>query len=259
VTASQPALRFASLGSGSRGNGTVVGVGDVHVLIDCGFPLRETERRLAELGLTPGDLTAILVTHEHSDHSAGVAALARRHGVPVFATWGTFGSGRIDGLPQRQIIETDARLAFGALEVCSVVVPHDAREPCQFVLAAGGCRLGVLTDLGSITPHVVEQYRGCDALMLECNHDLAMLQGGSYPPSLKRRIAGDFGHLSNRQAAAFLDCEGVLPRQLVIAHISEQNNSRQCVEDTLGATLDAVPEVVWAQQDDGFDWRLVGA
>jgi len=252
-------LRFASLGSGSRGNGTLVSAGTAHVLIDCGFTLRESERRLANLGIHPGDLSAILVTHEHSDHCAGVGALARRYGIPVLASWGTAGSGRIEPGVPLQIIDTDALLHFGALSVQPVVVPHDAREPCQFVLRSNGAQLGVLTDLGSITAHVLEHYRGCDALMLECNHDLAMLQQGSYPPSLKRRVAGDFGHLSNAQAARLLAMEGMLPQQLVIAHISQQNNTRSCVEDTLGDLLDQVPAVVWAEQDEGFDWREVRA
>ena len=197
-------LRFASLGSGSKGNATVVAAGDTVVLIDCGFSLRETRRRLALLGLQPEQLTAILVTHEHSDHSAGVSRLARQCNIPVYLTQGTWNSGRLEGCPEVVCFNCEHRFQIGHLEVEAVAVPHDAREPCQFRLHHAGLSVGVLTDLGSATSHVVERFRGCDALVLEFNHDLEMLHSGGYPAALKRRVAGDWGHLNNQQAAALL-------------------------------------------------------
>ncbi|MEQ9462287.1 MAG: MBL fold metallo-hydrolase [Haliea sp.] len=254
-------LRFASLGSGSKGNATVVAAGDTVVLIDCGFSLRETRRRLALLGLQPEQLTAILVTHEHSDHSAGVSRLARQCNIPVYLTQGTWNSGRLEGCPEVVCFNCEHRFQIGHLEVEAVAVPHDAREPCQFRLHHAGRSVGVLTDLGSVTSHVVERFRGCDALVLEFNHDLEMLHSGSYPAALKRRVAGDWGHLNNQQAAALLQQLGMEKLQhLVVAHISENNNCLQRAASALAAVYGPLDErVVFAAQDRGFDWLRLAA
>jgi phosphoribosyl 1,2-cyclic phosphodiesterase len=253
-------MRFASLGSGSKGNATLVAAGDTLLLIDCGFSLRETERRLALLGVRAGEIDAILVTHEHSDHCAGVARLSRRHGIPVHLTHGTLGSGRLEGCHAVHCFNSGARFAIGGIEVQTVAVPHDAREPCQYRFAWGGLSLGVLTDLGSVTPHVVRHYRGCDGLLLEFNHDLDMLMSGPYPPMLKRRVAGDWGHLNNRQAAALLEelgSDGL--RYLVVGHISENNNCRERAAEALAAVYGELDQrVVWADQGGGFDWLELG-
>jgi phosphoribosyl 1,2-cyclic phosphodiesterase len=248
-------LRFASLGSGSRGNATVVQSGQSCLLIDCGFSLRETERRLARLGLQPTDLDAILVTHEHSDHSAGVERLSRRYSIPVHLTRGTFASGRLEQAHGPRFFCSEEAFSVGNLQVMPVAVPHDAREPCQFVIQSGPATLGVLTDLGMITPFVAGHYAGCDALLLECNHDSVMLRDGPYPPSLKHRVGGDWGHLNNVQAANFIaDGLGERLRHLVVAHVSEKNNHRRCVEDALSGVGQATDQVVWAEQASGFDW-----
>lgn len=249
-------MRVASLGSGSKGNGTVVASGDSCVLIDCGFSLRETTRRLARLGLAPADLDAILVTHEHSDHAAGVGTLSRGHGIPVYASHGTAASGRLGECVALERFNAGETFTVGGITVRSVAVPHDAREPCQYRLAAGGCELGVLTDLGSVTPHVVAAYRGCEALVLEFNHDSAMLAAGAYPPALKRRVGGDWGHLNNRQASELLAAvDGPALRHLVIAHMSEQNNSQAAVREVLAAEHPGwLERAHWACQGDGFGW-----
>ncbi len=249
-------LRFASLGSGSKGNATVVAAGDTIVLIDCGFSLRETRRRLALLGLEAEQLTAILVTHEHSDHSAGVSRLARQCNIPVYLTQGTWNSGRLEGCPEVVCFNSEHRFRIGSLDVEAVAVPHDAREPCQFRLHHAGRSVGVLTDLGSVTSHVVERFRGCDALVLEFNHDLEMLHNGGYPPALKRRVAGDWGHLNNEQAADLLQQLGTANLQyLVVAHISENNNCLQRAAAALATVYGPLDErVVFAAQDRGFDW-----
>jgi phosphoribosyl 1,2-cyclic phosphodiesterase len=248
-------MRFCSLGSGSKGNATLVAVGDTLVMVDCGFSVRETTRRLALLNLTPDAIDAILVTHEHSDHCAGVAKLSRRYDIPVYLSHGTHNSGRCDGSAQLHCFNSDHSFGIGELLVTSVAVPHDAREPCQFRFEAQGSSLGVLTDLGSITPHVVSSYRGCDALLLEFNHDVALLMNGSYPPQLKRRVAGDWGHLNNEQAVALLDELGEDgPRCLVVAHISEKNNCRDRARNALERALHQPSTVVWAEQGQGFDW-----
>jgi phosphoribosyl 1,2-cyclic phosphodiesterase len=249
-------IRFASLGSGSKGNATLVAAAGTLLLIDCGFSLRETERRLALLGVNAGDIDAVLVTHEHSDHCAGVARLSRRHELPVYLTHGTWGSGRLDGCHAVRPFNSGECFTIGDLEVQAVAVPHDAREPCQYRFAHGGRSLGVLTDLGSITPHVVRHYRGCDGLLLEFNHDLDMLMSGSYPPVLKRRVAGDWGHLNNHQAAALLQEIGFEDlHYLVVGHISENNNCRERAADALARVYGELDQrVVWADQGGGFDW-----
>lgn len=248
-------MRFCSIGSGSRGNGTLIEWDGTCVLVDCGFSLAETEARLQARGRRPQDLTAILVTHEHGDHIRGVAALSRRYGVPVYMTAGTWrGYGR-DDLSLLHCISDHEPFRVGALQVSPVPVPHDTREPCQYILGNGARRVGVLTDLGSITAHVLAEYQACDALLLEFNHDETLLQAGPYPPSVKQRVASDWGHLSNRQAAALL---GRLPKErlqhLVVAHVSEVNNSPEHAREALDSQSAGLASIHWASQSGGCDW-----
>lgn len=251
-------MQFASLGSGSKGNATLVRAGDTLLMVDCGFSLRETTRRLERLDVHPGQLDAILVTHEHSDHSAGVAALSRKFGIPVYLSHGTAGTGRCDGSHSLNCFNSEDSFSIGAVDIRAVTVPHDAAEPCQFRLSWGGRTLGILTDLGSVTPHVLDSFRACHSLLLEFNHDLSMLHAGSYPPALKRRVGGDWGHLNNDQAAQLLrQLGGARPGHLVVAHISENNNSRQKAEEALLTVLESLDGVVWAEQAHGFDWLAV--
>ena len=252
-------MRFASLGSGSKGNATLVHAGETALMVDCGFSMRETLRRLERLELAPEQLQGILVTHEHSDHCSGVARLSAKFEIPVYLTHGTAASGRIEGAHGLHCFNADDGLTLGDIHVQTVTVPHDAAEPCQYRLSAGGRSLGILTDLGCVTPHVVSHYQGCNSLLLEFNHDLDMLMAGDYPPQLKRRVGGDWGHLNNQQAADLLrqlDCSAQL-NNLVVAHISENNNSRDCAERALMAVMESTEEVVWAQQAEGFGWLEV--
>jgi phosphoribosyl 1,2-cyclic phosphodiesterase len=249
-------VRVASLGSGSRGNATLLSAGGSSVLVDCGFGLREVQRRAAALDFDLAQIDAILVTHEHSDHCSGVAALARRLQIPVYLTHGTLASGRVENCPELRLFDGGARLQIGALTVQSVTVPHDAREPVQYCVEHEARRVGILTDLGSVTPHVCRAFGQCDLLMLEFNHDRRMLAEGPYPPSLKRRVGGDWGHLSNTQAIELLaqvNLERL--RNLVIAHTSEKNNSRASIEALLESSFPGLRErTVWAEQDQGFAW-----
>ena len=252
-------MRFASLGSGSKGNATLISNNATCLLMDNGFSIKETERRLARLGLEADRLTAILVTHEHGDHIRGVGPLARKYGIPVWTTRGTASHPGLGELPVLYNIDVHQPLALGDIEVQPFPVPHDAREPCQFVFGDGAKRLGVLTDTGSTTTHIVEQLSGCDALMLECNHDMAMLMNGSYPESLKARVGGRFGHLSNEQAAellAQLDTQRL--QHLVAAHLSEQNNTSELACFALSTVLNCEPDwITVAQQDSGLSWREI--
>lgn len=251
-------MRFASLGSGSRGNALVVEVAGTRLLLDCGFGPRNLAARLARVGLAPEELDAIVVTHEHADHLGGVAACARRYGIEVFLTHGTLSVAELGDLTVN-VFDSHLSFAIGGIEVRPFPVPHDAREPVQFVFSDGAGRLGVLTDAGCVTPHMVEMLSGCDALVLECNHDMGMLEAGRYPPHLKRRIAGRYGHLDNLAAADLLArIDRSRLRHVVAAHLSEENNLPVLASTALAAVLGCAPdEVGVADQDAGCDWRDV--
>jgi phosphoribosyl 1,2-cyclic phosphodiesterase len=251
-------IRFASLGSGSSGNATLLERGATRVMMDCGFNLGETKARLERLGLSPSDLTAVVVTHEHDDHLGGVPRFAKRYAIPVYLTRGT-----AQWLPEDfplslvRIIDSHSPFAIGDLLVEPFPVPHDAREPVQYVFGDGASRVGVVTDLGCTTAHVEEKLSSCDALVLECNHDLDMLMTGPYPVSLKHRVSGRFGHLSNRDSGALLanlDCSRL--KHLIAAHLSRQNNTPALAVAALAKALGC--EEAWvgvATQEEGFDWR----
>lgn len=250
-------MQFLSLGSGSKGNATLVKSGNVLLLVDCGFTLKETERRLRLVGHQPEDIAAVLVTHEHGDHIKGVGPFARKYRVPVYLTHGT---AQYDGLDKTERVEINTHRGFsiGDIAVSPVAVPHDAREPCQFVFRQGNKSFGLLTDLGSITPFVIEQYQHCDALMLESNHDSRMLSTGPYPPSLKLRVGGQWGHLNNQQAAnllSYLQLERL--QHLVISHISEQNNTESLVREAIAPVYGETSELVFAGQESGTGWMEI--
>lgn len=252
-------MRFASLGSGSRGNALVVDSGKTRVLVDCGFSGRSMLERLGRLGLEAGSIDALLVTHEHSDHVSGVVRFAARFGIPVVLTHGSFAAlGDLPAAaPAFRLIDSHAAFALGDLEILPYPVPHDAREPVQFVFSDGATRLGVLTDCGRITPHVLEVLGRCDALVLECNHDPALLSASSYPPMLKRRIAGNFGHLDNAQAAGLIaQVDQRRLQHVVAAHLSEENNRPELASQALAEALGCAADWVGvASQEEGFGWR----
>lgn len=251
-------IRYASLGSGSRGNATLVASANNMVLVDCGFTLKETCQRLERLSVSPHDISALIVTHEHGDHIKGVGPFARKYQLPVHITPGTYKARDIGTLPDLQLIHGYQSFSVGEIRVTPVAVPHDAREPAQFLFDVEGCRLGVLTDLGSISSHVEEHFYQCDALVLEANHDPQMLASGPYPFSLKQRVGGFWGHLSNEQAAAFLHrVDQRRLKQLVVAHISQQNNSLEVARAAIANVLTEAVDVIYACQEQGFDWREV--
>jgi len=249
--------RFASLGSGSRGNGTVVEIGDQRILVDCGFTLKQAEARLARFDLKPADLTAILVTHEHSDHIGGVGALAYKYAIPVFASFGTLQSARKSASVVGSAISAHSPFQIGAVAVTPVVVPHDAREPTQFVFRHERCSVGVVSDLGCVTPFVIEQFSGLDGLLMESNYDLNMLANGRYPERVKRRIASDLGHLSNEQAARFLAEIGHADLTVVVGHVSEENNHPDLLSEAFLTQQDGVRSLTFATQDEGAGWQSV--
>jgi len=251
-------MRVASLGSGSSGNATLVEAGRTRVLVDCGFSVREVERRLGRLGLEAGDLDAILVTHEHGDHIRGVGPLARRHNLLVRMTPGTARDHGQGELPHLETFSCHAPLAIGDLRVEPYPVPHDAREPAQFVFTDGDRRLGLLTDTGHGTPHIRSMLGGVHTLLLECNHDPELLREGSYPPPLKARVGGEQGHLANEQAAAILDGLDRSRLNTVAAmHLSDKNNRPELARAALGRVTGDEEAIHIADQETGLDWLTV--
>lgn len=251
-------IGFASLGSGSAGNALLVESGATCLMVDCGFGQRETLRRLARLRRDPADLSGILVTHEHGDHVGGVFPLARRYRLPVWLSHGTLAAcaSAAAGVDVR-IIDSHFTFVVGSLEIQPFPVPHDAREPVQYVFSDGVRRLGLLTDAGDVTRHMRDVLSGVDGLILECNHDAALLAASNYPPSLRRRIAGRLGHLENGAAAGLLreiDCSRL--QHVVAAHLSERNNHPSLAIRALATVLDhGAQRVGVACQEAGFDWR----
>jgi phosphoribosyl 1,2-cyclic phosphodiesterase len=249
---------MAALGSGSRGNGLLVEHGDTCLLVDCGFSLRATVQRLQALGREAQDLSAILVTHEHSDHIKGVKALCAKYQLPVYMTHGTARHRSVTQVERQQLIRGQDSFDIGEISVQAVTVPHDASEPCQYVFEAAGQRVGLLTDLGHVTPRIQQSYSHCDSLFIESNHDEQMLAAGSYPAALKRRVGGNWGHLSNRQTRDFL--QGVCLERLqhlVVGHISEQNNCPDLVAAAMQLPQLGQAQVSFAEQDQILGWITI--
>lgn len=252
-------MRFASLGSGSEGNALVVEVGHTCIMLDCGFGLRETASRLAHKALKPDDIDAVVITHEHGDHIGGAARFARKYKIPLWMTHGTFSVFRrqCEHLPEVRLFNSHEDFSIGDIALTPFPVPHDAREPAQFVIGDGVRKLGVLTDVGASTAHIETMLSGCDALVLECNHDSELLKNSSYPPGLKKRIAGLFGHLDNQAAAALLaKLDTSRLQHLIAAHLSKHNNTPALALDGLAGVLGCTPDWLdYAKQEDGFCWR----
>ncbi len=249
-------MRFASLASGSRGNAWLVSHGEIHVLVDCGLSMRQVQCRLQRLGLAVEQLAAVLLTHEHSDHAGGVRRLVERYRLPLWSSAGTLDAAGLDDLPGAQVVRAESPFVVGGLEIHPYTVPHDAREPLQFVFDDGAARLGLLTDCGHVTPHVRQALGGCHALVVECNHDPQRLAQGHYPPPVKARVGGDWGHLSNPQAEALMNAlDGSRLRRVVAAHLSERHNTPALARAALAAGLGATEdEIHVASQDDGLPW-----
>ena len=225
-------------------------------MIDCGFGLEETQSRLAKLEVQPEELDAILVTHEHQDHISGVESLAARFDLPVFMTEGTARVWRSRGRVTPNLIRCSSPFQIGDIEVLAVSVPHDAREPVQYVISYSDHKVGVLTDLGSLTKHIFDAYKDCHTILIEANHDLSMLQNGPYPASLKRRVSGNWGHLNNLQTAGFLQQlfgAGKL-NQVIVGHISEQNNRVDLVREQLESQPELLGKVIFATQEKPLNW-----
>ncbi len=261
-------LRFKNLGSGSTGNATLVqasGIRSARLLVDCGLGLKQLALRLAEADSTQAAMVdAIFITHEHSDHIGCARQFAQRHRIPVWMSRGTYealGSPDFDGL--LHIAADGQAIDLGELQITPFTVPHDAREPLQLTCTDGNAKVGVLTDLGHATAHVLKHLAGCHALLLECNHDSDLLAQSSYPAFLKKRVGGPYGHLSNAAAAAIseeLAHAGL--KHVVAAHLSAQNNNPSLALAALfssAAPLWGCPEFSVAHPIEGSPWIQVSS
>ena len=257
-------LRFRSLGSGSSGNATVVEAGSGHhvrrLLVDCGLTLKALDQRLARAGLSASELDAVFITHEHGDHIGCAHALALRDRIPVWMSIGTFaavGSPGFNGL-ERQATDGMA-IDLGEMNITPFTVPHDAREPLQLRCSDGARTLGILTDLGHATAHVLAQLASCNAMLLECNHEASLLAASSYPPFLKKRVGGKYGHLSNEAAAGIarsLKHPGL--QTVVAAHLSAHNNSPGLARSAMASAMDcAAADIGVADPLHGTQWFSV--
>ncbi|MEI8048991.1 MAG: MBL fold metallo-hydrolase [Bacteroidota bacterium] len=226
-------LIIASLNSGSNGNCYYIGNRQEAVLVDAGLTCRETENRLSNLGLVFQKIKAVFITHEHTDHTRGVEVIARKYKIPVYISVGTYNKSKlqIQGDLLRHF-EAYAPVHFGALSVNAFPKLHDASDPHSFTVTGNGVTIGVLTDLGSVCEHVIQNFGKCHAAFLEANYDDEMLDKGHYPLFLKDRIRSDHGHLSNHQSLElFTTHKSEFMSHLLLSHLSQDNNNPRLVED----------------------------
>ena len=252
-------MRFKNLGSGSTGNATVVetsGGKPLRLLVDCGFGLKQLTERLGNANLAPSDIDAIFITHEHGDHIGCATTLALKYGIPVWMSQGTHEAVSSPDLKGLLRIAKDSEVIdLGDLQVMPFTVPHDAREPLQLTCQEGLDKLGVLTDLGHATAHVASHLRHCNAIVLECNHDIELLDNSSYPVFLKKRVGGAYGHLSNGAAAEIAaQCRHQYLQLVVAAHLSQQNNRPELVRTCLSQALGSSTDIAVATPETGCFW-----
>lgn len=260
-------MRFCSLGSGSGGNASLIsasqGITETQLLVDCGFSLRELTRRLQRAGSSPAELDAIFITHEHGDHIGCALNLSQRFRIPLWTsrgTWRAIGAAADFDPTLLHLIKDGESADLGDLLIKPFAVPHDANEPLHLHCSDGAHTLGVITDLGHPSAAVVQALQACQALLLECNHDEALLRASSYPAGLKRRILGSHGHLSNASAAELLgQCLHAGLQQVVAAHLSERNNTPALAAAALAVVLGCPDdEIAVASQIDGSPWFELG-
>ena len=233
-------MRLCSIASGSSGNCIYVGSSSTHLLVDTGISKKRIEEGLHTIGVKGEELSGILVTHEHSDHIQGLGVFSRKYGIPVYATKGTIqgilsysGLGKVpDGLFHE--VKADEGFSLGDVEVKPFAISHDAKEPSGYRLEHGGKAVAVATDLGVYTDYTVEHLKNLDAVLLEANHDIHMLEVGAYPYYLKQRVMGDRGHLSNEVSGRLL-CDILHDnlRYVVLGHLSKENNYAELAYETV--------------------------
>jgi len=253
-------VRFRVLGSGSSVNTTLVEAGGTWLLIDAGLGPREIAERLQSLGIDPAAIAAIVLTHEHQDHARGAASFSRKWGVRLAGSRGTYAAGGFgaEDIEGWDVLEPGRPRQYGAAAVTAVPVPHDAAGPVAYVVAGDGAAMGNATDFGHVNRGLVDAFRACDTVVMESNYDPAMLRDGSYPWSLKERILGRLGHLSNGDVADYIARGlGESCRTLVLGHLSRHNNhpdlARMSAENALRRRGRTEVRLEIAEPD-GMDW-----
>lgn len=237
-------MRVMTIASGSSGNCIYVGDDDTHVLIDTGISKKKVEEGLRRLDLSLNDINAILVTHEHSDHISGLGVVERKCEIPIYATWGT-----IQGIKNTNLgrmpediyntIECDREFSIGSLKVRPVATSHDALCPCGYRVESENKAFGLVTDLGFYDDYIVDSFTGVNCIVLEANHDIRMLETGPYPYTLKQRILGDRGHLSNESAGHLIDrLLGDRMQEILLGHLSKENNYPDLAYETVRTEID---------------------
>ena len=261
------ALQFSVLSSGSRANSTLVRSASNTVLIDCGLSLREIELRIRQLDAEPSAIEAIVISHEHTDHTSGVRLFVKRYGIPVYMNRATAKAAKFE-TGEYIPFESGTRFSIGDLSFNPVPISHDAAEPVAFRIDAVARAFAIVTDLGYVTPQVEDIFHGLDALVLESNHDKDMLQRGPYPWHLKQRILSRVGHISNCTASSVLEQIVSKPESklkvVVGAHVSEKNNTPELVHEALSAAIiktsvpaDRCPELLVANAKSATRWVTV--
>ncbi|MGB8769249.1 MAG: MBL fold metallo-hydrolase [Candidatus Korobacteraceae bacterium] len=241
------AVSVTVLASGSAGNCTVIASSGTRLLVDAGLSCRELLLRMQLGGLAPHAIDAILITHEHSDHIGGLRVLAKRLKVPIYITGATYqayqkstrdGTGKRVNFDRLELFTSGRAFEIGDITVRPFTIPHDAVDPVGFTFRCDGIKVAICTDLGYLPANVCDHLRGCHVLMIESNHDLEMLRGGSYPWSVKQRVMSQVGHLSNAKLAEFLarDYDGTA-EFLILAHLSEKNNHPEIARTTAERAL----------------------
>jgi phosphoribosyl 1,2-cyclic phosphodiesterase len=252
-------LFVASLNSGSNGNCYYVGNQHEAILVDAGISCRETETRMARLGLSMRKVKAIFISHEHSDHIRGVTVLAKKYSLPVYITPLTMFHGglRLDDLVSEFI--ADRPIYIGDLIITAFSKIHDAAHPHSFTVACGDVKIGVFTDLGAVCENLVQHFQQCHAAFLEANYDEGMLESGSYPYHLKRRIRGGKGHLSNKQALTlFIDYRPAYMSHLFLSHLSKDNNDPALVHNLFNTHARGTEIVVASRYQETAVYHISG-
>lgn len=233
-------MRLCSIASGSSGNCIYVGTDTTHLLVDAGISGKRTECGLRELNLSLRDIDGVLITHEHSDHISGLGVISRKYGIPIYGSAGTIEAirrsssvGKVDeGL--YRVIQADDKFTIQDLTVHPMRISHDAQQPLAYHFSYGRKKVGIITDLGTYDEYTLANLRGLDAVLLEANHDINMLQVGPYPYYLKQRILGERGHLSNEMSGRLLSC--ILHdhmKKIVLGHLSKENNLAELAYETV--------------------------
>jgi len=233
-------MNLVSITSGSSGNCIYAGTDDTHILIDAGISGKRIEEGLNSIGIKADELSGIMITHEHIDHIAGIGVLSRRYGIPIYATRGTIqgiiNTKSVGEIPFDlfNVIEGDKAFTINDLCINPVNISHDANEPVAYRIDNNNRSIGICTDLGTYNDYIIDSFRGVNAILLEANHDVNMLQVGPYPYQLKRRILSDRGHLSNENSGRLL-CELLHDdmHTILLGHLSEENNLAELAFETV--------------------------